>query len=93
MLRGGMMKKLDKKLVDELIRITRKYYSPNGDTDLLPAMGDAKDKLKEKCNINWHVRVLIEDLAKNSQHLNRSYQVIYDTLKLWGYEVVEGVQE
>jgi len=81
--------KIDKKLADDFIRITRKYYATS-DTDFLGKRNEIKAKLEKK--VSWSVINLLDDLAKNSQCLNRSYQVIYDTMKLWGYEV-EGVVE
>jgi hypothetical protein len=81
--------KIYKKLADEFIRITRKYFS-TGDTDFLGKRNEVKAKLEK--NVSWRVINLLDDLAKNSQHLNRSYQVIYDTMKLWGYEIEEKVE-
>jgi hypothetical protein len=83
------MKKIDKKLVDELIRVVLKYYLSRGERDTLIEYFDFQKKLKEAFYFESRLLGLIEELAKYTLWFNKPHQLIYDTLKLWGYKVVD----
>ena len=83
--------KLDKKLVDEVIRLTKKYYK-DGDTDHLPALIKAKNVLEEKAP--WRVVDLIGDLATYTQRSGKwTYEDIYKALAVFGIIVEENESE
>jgi hypothetical protein len=74
--------KLEKKLVDEVIRLTRKYYE-TGDEDYLPKLNKAGKVLEESAS--WQVVRLLGDLAKYTQHsANGTYDDIYKALAVFG---------
>lgn len=76
------MIKLDKKLVDDLIRLTMKFYE-TGDTDYLVRMHGIKDVLR--VSESWRVLDLIEDLAKYTQRSGKgTYDYIYRALAVFG---------
>lgn len=76
--------KLDKKLVDEVIRITKKYYR-TGDADVLPALFKAQDELVLKCKTTRHVIDLIGNIAMFSQRSGiGTYEDIYNALAVFG---------
>lgn len=76
--------KLKKELVDELIRITKKYYK-TGDIDILPAMIKAEEALAQECKVNFSVRCLIADLAMFTQRAGKgTYEDIYKALAIFG---------
>ena len=79
--------KLDKRLVDEVIRLTKKYYRTR-DADNLPALHKAEEVLKE--NATWQVVNLIEDLAAYTQKSGKgTYDDIYKALAVFGIIVEE----
>lgn len=79
--------KLDKILVDEIIRLTKKYYS-TGDTDYLPKLREVSNKLEEK--VTWQVVDLIGDLAQYVQTSGKgTYDDIYKALAVFGIIVEE----
>lgn len=76
--------KLKKDLVDELIRINKKYFRTS-DTDILPALREAEDALKQECKATHYVVELIGDLAMFTQHSGKgTYQDIYKALAIFG---------
>ena len=76
--------KLDKKLVDELIRITKKYFRTN-DTDILPKLIKVENKLKQSGGTTSGVVELIGDLAMFTQHSGvGTYEDIYKALAIFG---------
>lgn len=82
--------KLDKRLVDEAIRLTKKYYS-TGDVDYLPKLRDVGKEIEEK--VAWQVVDLIEDLAKYVQTIGKgTYEDIYKALAVFGI-IVESENE
>jgi len=74
--------KLDKRLVDEIIKLTKKYYE-TGDEDYLPALFEAKYALKEKAT--WREADLLQDLAQYTQRSGKgTYDDIYKALAVFG---------
>ena len=72
---------LDKKLVDEVIRLTKKYYR-TGDTDHLPALHEAEEVLEE--NATWQAVRLLGYLAKYTQSSGKgTYDDIYKALAVF----------
>lgn len=79
--------RLDKRLVDEVIRLTKKYYGTL-DADNLPALHKAEEVLNE--NATWQVVNLIEDLARYTQVSGKgTYDDIYKALAVFGIIVEE----
>ena len=78
------MEVLDKKLVDELIRISKKIHK-TGDMDLYGNYSNAKEKVEDIAD--WKVTNIISHLSNHAQLTNGTYQQIYDCLKILGYEV------
>jgi hypothetical protein len=74
--------RLDKVATDEYIRIARKYFQTD-EKDLLPAVILSRDNLK----ITQEEKTLIGDLATLAQMFNKPNQVIWDCLKVFGYDV------
>jgi len=82
--------KLDKRLVDEVIKVTKKYYE-TGDEDYLQALFEAKYALKEKAT--WKVADLLADLARYTQRSGKgTYEDIYRALEVFGI-IVEDKEE
>lgn len=81
--------KLKKELVDEVIRINKKYYK-TGEVDILPATRKAEDALEQECKASYSVIRLIRDLAMFTQWSGvGTYEDIYKALAVFGIEVVE----
>jgi len=76
--------KLDKKKVDEVIRITKKYYK-TGDVDLLDISFNIKKELVDVSN--WNTTDLVADLSKFTQNKHGTYQQIYAALAVFGIEI------
>ena len=72
--------KLDKGLVDEVIKLTKKYYE-TGDVDYLPALREA-GKVLEK-SASWQVVRLLQDLARHTQRSKGTYDDIYKALAVF----------
>lgn len=82
--------RLNKRLVDEVIRLIKKYYR-TGDEDDLSALYEVEEVLNE--NATWQVVYLIEDLAKYTQVSGKgTYDDIYKALAVFGI-IVEEVEE
>ncbi len=80
------MNRLEKKLVNEVIRLTMKYFE-KGDTGYLPALNKAREVLQER-GISWRDVDLIEDLAKYTQRSgNGTYDDIYRALEIFAITV------
>jgi len=78
---------LDKKLVDEVIRLTRKYYRTK-DSDYLPKLIEAEKVLVKK--VRWETATLLYDMAKYTQLSGRgTYDDIYKALAVFGIIVEE----
>lgn len=80
--------KLKKELVDEVIRLNKKYFK-TGDVDMLPALREAlikvKDELELKGKTTHYVVDLIGDLAMFSQCSGKgTYEDIYKALEVFG---------
>ena len=75
--------KLDKRLVDEVIKLTKKYYE-TGDEDYLPALFEAKGALEESAP--WAAIRLLGDLAQYTQRSGKgTYNDIYKALEIFGF--------
>lgn len=89
---------LDKKLVDDVIRLTKKYYETD-DTDclFLQALAEAKRTLRKTVSwqvVEWQAIDLISDLAKYTQiSRNGTYDDIYKALAVFGIIVEEKEKE
>lgn len=78
--------KLNKELVDELIRITKDYFKTD-ETNILSELYKVENKLKQKYGgwIIYDVISLIEDLAKFTQNTGKgTYEDIYKALEAFG---------
>ena len=85
--------KLKKELVDEVIRLTKKYYK-TGDADILPAMIEAEKAVEQECNVNCRVSYLIGDLARFAQLSGKgTYEDIYKALAVFGIIVEDKEKE
>ena len=81
------MIRLDKKLADEFIRLTKKYYK-TGNTDYLDERYEIKKVLKE--NTTWQTVDLLDNLAKYIQTSGKgTYDDIYRALEIFGIIVKE----
>ena len=79
--------KLDKKLVDEVIRLTKKYFETS-DTDYIKSLWETKKALKEKTT--WREVDLLCDLAKYVQTSGKATnEDIYKALAVFGIIVEE----
>ena len=79
--------KLNKTHLDEVIRLTKKYFKLR-DTDLLAALRVAEQTLQEENNVNYNIIQLIGNLAMFSQHSGiGTHKDIYKALAAFGIEV------
>lgn len=78
---------LDKRLVDDVIRLTKKYYETD-DTDHLPALTEAKRVLIKTVSwqvVEWQAIDLVSGLARYTQiSRNGTYDDIYKALAVFG---------
>lgn len=86
------MKSIPKKHLDELIRLTKKYYR-TGDVDILAARSAAADELSKSVRGDSLSSVAFSDIVNamfSGSGLKRdaTYQDVYDVFALLGYEVV-----
>ena len=81
------MIKLDKKTLDEFIRITRKYIS-TGDTDILDKRRAIKNKLLNGISFPKNN---VDDAIYELCVMKVSYSKIYEVLNILGFEVIENV--
>ena len=91
------MKKISKPLLDELIRLSRKYWR-TGDTDLLETKNHAAMRLSEDTfgdNRHWFAfcDVVSAILGASGLIPNASNAQIYKVFEAMGYEVVEPGRE
>ena len=83
--------KLDKKLVDEVIQLTRKYYE-TGDEDYLPKLFEAKEVLKK--SVSWQAVDLLSSLAQYTRNSGKgTYEDIYRALEVFGIVVEDKEKE
>lgn len=79
--------RLDKRLVDDVIRLTKKYYE-TGDADYLPKLREVSNEIEKKAP--WQVVRLIGDLATYTQRSGKgTYDDIYKALAVFGIIVEE----
>lgn len=87
---------LDKRLVDDVIRLTKKYYETD-DTDYLQALVEAKRVLRKTVAwqvVEWQAVELISDLARYTQISRKgTYDDIYKALAVFGIIVEEKEKE
>lgn len=82
--------KLDKELVNEVIRLTRKYHK-TGDEDYLPALIEARVVLEESAS--WQTVNLVSNLAQYTQVSSKgTYNDIYRALEAFGI-IIEDKEE
>lgn len=86
------MKPIPKEDLDELIRLTKKYYR-TGDVDILAACTQAADRLSVSVRSNTLSSMAFADVVSaifSGFGLKRdaTYQDVYDVFALLGYEVV-----
>ena len=86
------MKPIPKENLDELIRLTKKYYR-TGDVDILPARSQAAEQLSLSVCGSGVGRLAFGDIVSaifGGFGLKRdaTYQDVYDVFALLGYEVV-----
>ena len=82
LIKEGKKMILNKTLVDEVIRLTKKYHESN-DIDYLPTLLEAKKVLEE--NATWQVGDLLYDLAQYTQVSGKgTYDDIYKALAIFG---------
>ena len=82
------MKIVNKKSMDELIRISKKYWR-TGDTDLLPARFKFAEELSDQAFGNDHNWCYILDLVNSAVKFNKSItnETIYMMFALAGISV------
>ena len=86
------MKPIPKENLDELIRLTKKYYR-TGDVDILPARSQAANQLSVSIRGDTLSSLAFTDVVSamfGGFGLKRdaTYQDVYDVFALLGYEVV-----
>ena len=86
------MKPVPKESLDELIRLTKKYYR-TGDVDLLPAQRQAAEQLSISTRGDTLGSLAFSEIVSavfGGFGLKRdaTYQDVYDVFALLGYEVV-----
>ena len=87
------MKKINKKLLDELIRVSRKYWK-TGDTDLLPKKIDLSYQLSTQAfgsnNHGLSFCDFVDAIVQNSglKH-SATNQDVYNAFAVLDYEVAE----
>ena len=72
---------IERKTIEELCRISKKYWLGNGDVDILPKMHEVSDKIDEK--FYWE----IEGLARIIVKKRLPAETLSDVLRVLGYEV------
>ena len=87
------MKAISKKSLDEVIRLTRKYYKTS-DTDILDARYNSakllsNDAFGHECGAYSFIDVVGAILSGNGLKRNATNQDIYDVFALIGYDVRE----
>jgi hypothetical protein len=88
------MKPIPKENLDELIRLSKKYYR-TGDVDLLPAQRQAAEQLSVSTRGDTLGGLAFSGMVSamfSGFGLKRdaTYQDVYDVFALLGYEVVSG---
>lgn len=83
---------LDKRLVDDVIRLTKKYYR-TGDTDYLQSLAEARKVLRK--SVSWQAVDLISNLARYTQisPYCGTYDDIYKALAVFGIIVEDKENE
>lgn len=84
--------KLDKRVVDEVIRLTKRYYSAY-DINYLPALREAEEVLNNS-GASWPVVKLLSDLAHYTLLSGKgTYLDIYNALAAFGIIVEDKERE
>ena len=78
--------KLNKKLVDEAIRLNKKYYRTH-DNDFMRAALNAKDRAFGQ-DAHW-IDEIITGITWKRGDRNEPYETYYKVLEVLGFEVVE----
>ena len=86
------MKPIPKENLDELIRLTKKYYR-TGDVDILAARSQAAKQLSlsvRGSEVGWLAfgDIVSAILSRSGLKRDATYQDVYDVFALLGYEVV-----
>ncbi len=79
------MKQLNKKLVDEAIRLNKKYYN-NECIDYAAKWGSEKKAFGED---SYWVIEIINGITWKRKNLDEPYETYYKVLEVLGFEVVE----
>ena len=88
------MKRINKAMLDELIRLTRKYFK-TGDTDILPAKNEMAVKMAEYTfgkEIYWNCFTSLIDAIYGgifSLVSNATNKTAYDVFTTLGFEIVD----
>lgn len=88
------MKQIPKKLLDGLIYLKRMYWK-DGEVELLPGIMALTKELGKDSNLEWlAIGDFLSGILMNNGLLpNADNETIYEALKLFGWEVVDEVQE
>ncbi len=85
------MKKLDKQLVGELIRVMKKYWR-TGDTDLLAKKREVMETLEKSLGEEKNPECivdLIDHITRIMHFKSVTYATVYKIINLLGYELEE----
>lgn len=82
-----MGSKLNKKLIDEAIRLNKKYYI-TGDQDICKLVLIAEDEAFG-ADSNWIRSIMSGLTCKKSGTYDEPYETYYKVLEVLGFEVVE----
>ena len=83
-----MAKMLDKRKVDEVIRINKKYYK-TGDTDYLEKLREAAKSAFGENDWVWLGDIITGITVKYGTHYQEPYATYYKVLEVLGYEIKE----
>ena len=79
------MSKIPKSLIDEFIRVCKKYWK-TGDTDIINKAIDIAKDIELKTNKDW---IIWQELLSSLCKLKVSSNCIYGIIKSIGFEVVD----
>lgn len=88
------MKQIPKKLLDSLIYLYRNYWK-TGDEEILPGIHCVALKIDEETKLSWTaINDFVNAVVKHRGLLpNADNETIYEALKVFGWEVVDEIQE